>query len=206
MTVRRDGHEGAGSPMRFGPLRARPLTHHTNRETDTHMTQPDHTQDDEFFDSATSEFPAKEDLKDRLVAIWNTGKTGERKNDRGEMYPYVETVTLVLDDGPDGWSAKRFDGDPNLVPSVAENGPQRLDGFQWSTKGVYSRTTNRRVGDRPMIGRINSMKNKSKGMNDAWSIAEMTEDDRVVARQFTDQFRAITQEMQAAADNEAFTS
>lgn len=163
--------------------------------------------EDEFFDSATSEFPAKEDLKDRLVAIWNTGKEGTRVSQAtNKPYPYVETITLVLDDGPDGYQAKRADGDPNLVPSVAAEGPQRLDGFQWSASGLYARVSKRKVGDRPMIGRINSRKNAIKGMADAWSIAEMTEDDRVIARKHVGLFKEITAELQKAQDNEAFSS
>ena len=170
--------------------------------TDTNTTPAG---DEEFFDSATSEFPAKEDLKDRLVAIWNTGKEGSRVSEaNGKAYPYVETVTLVLDDGPDGWTGKRADGDPNLVASVADAGPQRLDGFQWSASGIYSRASKRKVGDKPMIGRINSKKNTKKGFSDAWSIAEMTEDDKVTARKYTDLFHQISAEMQNKADGAAF--
>ncbi len=162
--------------------------------------------EEDFFDSATSEFPAKEDLKDRLVAIWNTGKTGLRKSEQpgGDPYPYVETITLVLDDGPNGWSATRVDGDPQLVASVAENGPQRLDDFQWSATGIYSRAHKRPVGGAPMCGRINSRKNKTKGFNDAWSIAELTEDDKVICRKYVDLFKKISAEMQEKADSAAF--
>ena len=182
--------------------------------TDTNPT-PDG--DEEYFDSATSEFPAKEDLNGRLVAIWNTGKTGTRKSDNGTEYPYVETVTLVLDDGPGDWYATNIKrmaidgkGDPTtgtddcLVPSVRLNGPQRLDDFQWSAVGVYSRASKRKVGDRPMIGRINSKKNAKKGFSDAWSIAEMTEEDKVTARKYVGLFREISAEMQSAADQAAF--
>lgn len=177
----------------------------------------DTTHEDEFFDSATSEFPAKEDLNFRLVAIWNTGKEGTRKSDSGAVYPYVETVTLVLDDGPDDWYSKNIKrlaidgkGDPTpgtddcLVPSVRLEGPQRLDDFQWSATGVYSRASKRKVGDRPMIGRINSKKNAKKGFSDAWSIAEMTEQDKVIARKHMDLFKAISAEMQEKADQAVF--
>lgn len=165
--------------------------------TDQTSTTP---AEDEFFDSATSEFAAKEDLKDRLVAIWNTGKTGQRKSEAtGKPYEYVETVTLVLDDGPNGWQAKRPEGDPNLVASVAEHGPARLDGFQWSATGVYTRTVKRPVGGKPMIGRINSKPNKTKGMSPPWSIAEMTEEDKVTAREHRDLLISITEELAKAA-------
>lgn len=185
------------------------------------MTEPN---EDEFFESATSEFPAKEDLEGRLVAIYNLGVTGKRKSEAtGDFYPYVETVTLVLDDGPGDWYAANTkrplrDGkgdlmpgpDDLLVPSVKENGPQRLDNFQWSATGIYSRTAKRPVGGVPMCGRINSRKNKNKGMSDAWSIAEMTEEDKVIARQHTDLLKAIAAEIKAAhqksEDDAAFTS
>jgi hypothetical protein len=183
--------------------------------TDTNTTTAG---EDEFFDSATSEFPAKEDLNGRLVAIWNTGKTGTRKSEaNNDTYGYVETVTLVLDDGPDDWYATNIKrmaidgkGDPAvgaddcLVPSVRLNGPQRLDDFQWSATGIYSRASKRKVGDKPMIGRINSKKNAKKGFSDAWSIAEMTEDDKVTARKYLDVFREISAEMQKKADGAAF--
>lgn len=172
------------------------------------MGQPS---EDEFYDSATSEFPAKEDLKDRLVAIWFTGKTGERKSEAtGKVYPFCETVTLVLDDGPDGYQEVRTDGDPNLVPSVEVNGPQKLDDFQWSATGIYSRAVKREVGGKPMIGRINSRKNKTKGMADAWSIAEMVPADVDVARRHRDAIMATTAAMaaskQSAEDRAAFDS
>lgn len=166
------------------------------------MTQPN---EDEFFDSATSEFPAKEDLKDRLVAIWNTGKEGTRTSQAtGKPYSWVETVTVVLDDGPQGWSGVRQDGDPNLVPSVAGEGPQRLDGFQWSAGGIYSRVSKRPVGGKPIIGRINSRKNSVKGMADAWSIAEMTDEDRETARKYTGLFRQVASDLEKKQDDAAF--
>lgn len=182
------------------------------------MTQP---QEDEFFDSATSEFPAKEDLNGRLVAIWNTGKEGKRQSEvTGKSYPYVETVTVVLDDGPGDWyatNAKRMangiDGpaagvDDCLVPSVRLNGPQQLDGFQWSATGVYSRTVRREPYGKPMIGRINSRKNKTKGMSDAWSIAECTPEDMEIARSHRDYIMRTTADLKAAhqqvSDDEAF--
>ena len=166
--------------------------------------------EDEFFDSATSEFAAKEDLKDRLVAIWNTGKTGTRKSEAtGKPYEYVETVTLVLDDGPNGWQSKRPEGDPNLVPSVAEQGPQRLDGFQWSATGIYTRAVKRPIGGKPMCGRINSKPNKTKGMSPPWSIAELTDDDRVIVRKHVPLLHSIANELDRAAqkseDDEAFS-
>lgn len=161
------------------------------------------TDDLELFDDAKTEFPAKEDLKDRLVAIWATGKTGERKSAAtGKSYGWVETITLVLDDGPDGSSSTE------LVPAA----PQKLDNFQWSAAGLYSRLSQRVQGGKPktfkpMLGRINSRKNSVRGMADAWSISEPTDEDKAIAVKNADLLRKISAELQAAqqaSDESAF--
>ena len=149
--------------------------------------------DDDFFDDAKSEFPAKEDLKDRLVAIFAVGPVGNRPStaDPRKSYPYVETVTVVLDNGPDGTSHTA------LVPEVQDN-PIALQGFQWSVAGVVARTKPR-VGTelalRPVVGRINSMKNKKKGFSDAWSIAEPTDADKETVRKFRAQLLDVREQI-----------
>jgi hypothetical protein len=156
------------------------------------------TEDLELFDEAKEEFPSKEDLKDRLVAIWVTGKQGERKSDipGNKSYEWIETITLVLDDGPDGSSFT------DLVPAA----PQRLDAFQLSFSGATARLKpriNLRGKDgqpsyKPMIGRVNSRKNKVKGMSDSWSIASPTpEEAAFVTANHADRLRAITAEVKA---------
>jgi hypothetical protein len=141
----------------------------------------DHT-DDDFFDDAKSEFPDKEDLKDRLVAIFAIGPVGQRKSEAsGKPYDYVETVTVVLDDGPDG---NRYS---ELVGPVGGIQPVVLSGFQWSASGVVARVKPRVGTDlelRALVGRINSMPNKRKGFSDAWSIAEPTDADKDIVRGF----------------------
>jgi hypothetical protein len=190
----------------------------------------DTTEDLELFDDAKEAFPAKEDLKDRLCLIWVTGKHGIRKGtDVGARpYPWYETVTLVIDDGPDWDGTKIVDGEKqeNLVPSVAENGPQELDGFQHTTSGLTSRLSQRvitgstqpvingePVADKPktfkpMLGRINSRKNKTQGRSPSWSISEPTEDDKVTARMYAAQIKAISERLSKppapASDEEAF--
>lgn len=168
---------------------------------------------DEFYDDANEEFASKEDLKDRLVAVWVTGKTGQRRNADGKSYGYVETITMALDDGPE-WTGKRADGTPNLVGLA----PAQLDNFQWSTEGMVARLTPRinlkdGAGEpnyKPMVGRINSRKNKVKGRSDSWSIAAPTEDDKVFLRkpEITAQLQRVTAEVkalrEAAADSAAF--
>lgn len=189
------------------------------------------TADDlEFYDEATEEFPGKEDLKDRLVAIWVSGRHGTRVGSAPGSKPYAwyETTTLVLDDGPAWDGYKIVDGErtPMLVASVAENGPQRLDGFQYSQGGLTSRLSGRvhlsvalppvgkEVKDqpksfKPMIGRVNSRKNSQPGFSASWSIAKPTDADKEIAEKFKPMILAINAELEKAAsaiddEDEAF--
>jgi len=172
--------------------------------TDTTNT----TEDLELFDDAKEEFPAKEDLESRLVAIWVTGKHGKRKSEAsGTSYDWYETITLVMDDGPEGTSFT------DLVPSVAATGDAiRLDGFQWSAGGMVARLQSRVTGDKPntfkpLRGRINKRKNARKGFSDSWSISEPTEADKETSRRYAEQVRKIMAELQAAqtaSDEDAF--
>ena len=162
--------------------------------------------DEDLFEPAKSEFPAKEDLKDRLVVIYPTGKHGERKSvATGKMYPWRESTTVVLDDGPDGTSFT------DLVPSVAAGGPIVLTGLQWTPKGIESRMSQKpsnaeKVGS--VFGRINSIKNSQKGLADPWSIATPTEEDTALARRHAGVCAAARDEIkkshQQAADEAAF--
>lgn len=183
----------------------------------------DSTQDvHDLVDDAKEEFPAKEDLKDRLVAIWVTGKHGIRVGTApgSKAYPWYETVTLVLDDGPNWTGMKIVDDEQRemIVPSVAENGPQRLDSFQFSQGGLTQRLAPR-VQDapgtnpkpngnpvmgtpksfKPMLGRVNSRKNKQAGFSASWSIASPTEADYDIVRKNADLIRSISAEMEKAA-------
>lgn len=169
------------------------------------------TAEDEFFDDAAETFPGKEDLKDRLVAVWALGR-GQDKNPEGKAYPYVTGVTLVLDDGPDGWSPtsiKEGETVPNLVPSVAEDGLQEI-ALRWSTGGMVARL-DPRVGKttKPMIGRINVRKNKTAGRSPSWSISSPTDEDKAIARTHVEAIKAITarieKEAEAKVDAEAFS-
>jgi hypothetical protein len=160
------------------------------------------SEQDEFFDDATETFPGKEDLKDRLVAVWALER-GQDKNAEGKHYPFVTSVTLVLDDGPDGWSPTSIkDGEtvPNLVPSVKDEGPQEIN-LRWSTSGMVSRLEPR-VGKtfKPMVGRINSRKNKTAGRSASWSIAAPTDEDKVIARQHADKLQEIIKRLETEAN------
>src|SRR4051812_21959351 len=187
------------------------------QEKNKHMTDTQNTtaEDLELFDDAKEEFPGKEDLRDRLVAIWVTGKHGTRKSEANNTsYAWYETTTLVLDDGPAWDGTKIVDGEKreNLVPSVAQNGPQRLEAFQWSTGGMVSRLQARVVGDqpktfKPMLGRINSRPNSKKGFSASWSISEPTDEDRAKARASAALIRQISAELEKAGqptDEDAF--
>lgn len=170
---------------------SRPLNHNTQKQTHTqrreHMSDQT-TETIELFDDVPETFPSKFHLKDRLVAVWVTGKHGERKNSDGKPYPYEETITLVLDDGPNGWQEQVMNTDTgnmeaNLVPSVADNGPQKLPNFQWSAGGIVTRLAPRREQkvSRPMLGRVNSQPNKTKGRNAPWNMANATTDEKQAA-------------------------
>lgn len=190
----------------------------------------DTTEDLELFDDATEEFPAKEDLKDRLVLIWLTGRHGTRigSGQGAKPYPWYETYTVVLDDGPewDGYKIKDGERKPMLVDSVKEHGPQHLDGFQFSTTGMTKRFESRvnlttamppvgkEVKDkpksfRPMLGRINSRKNSQPGFSASWSISEPTAAEKEIARGFSDLILEVSATMEqrvngTGADDEAF--
>lgn len=154
--------------------------------------------DDDFFDDAKSEFPDKEDLKDRLVGIFAIGPVGQRRSEAsGKAYDYVETVTVVLDNGPDGTSFSE------LVPEVTDGHPIVLHGFQWSASGVVARVKPRvgtELAMRPLRGRINSMPNKRKGFSDAWSIAEPTDADRATSARFRPNLLKVRDDIVAARE------
>lgn len=170
--------------------------------------------DDGLFEPASDTFPAKFDLKDRLVAVYPTGESGQRMGANNKPYTWYETTTVVLDDGPDGWQAQVVGDDgelrDSLVPSVEENGPQVLRNFQWSTDGMTARL--KPIADDPkvrsIVGRINKRPSTKKGHNAAWSIAKPTDADMATARQHADVCRAERQAIrdarQAKADADAF--
>lgn len=172
--------------------------------------------DDDLFEAASETFPSKFDLKDRLVVIYPDGESGQRMGENGKPYTWYSTTTVVLDDGPNGWQ-ERVVGEggelvANLVPSVAENGPQVLEHFQWSAGGITARLASRLPDAKgkpgSQVGRINSRPNAKKGMAPSWSISTPTEEDMAIAREHREVCaaarRKITEAQVKAADNEAF--
>jgi hypothetical protein len=136
------------------------------------------------------------------VAIWALS-VGTRIGNSGKPYEYVETDTMVLDDGTDGSAATE------LVPAV-HLGVEILGAFQHSTTGLVSRLK-RRIGttDKPMLGRINSQPSKVNKQVKAFSIAEPTPEDMALARTKRDMIKAHTEVIraraQASEDAEAFS-
>ena len=171
------------------------------------MTEQTNTPaEDEFYDDATSAFPSIEHLAPsvppnfgagRLVAVWAKENGTAKSSTNNKDYGFTETVTLVLDDGPDG------DQVNELVPAA----PQRLD-LRHSTTGLYSRLRLRVEGVnakgvplrfRPMIGRINTQASRNNKNVPAYSIAEPADADREIVMQFKDDIVAINKELEAKA-------
>jgi len=185
------------------------------------MTDPTtNTTADEFYEEAQDNFPSKFDFEDRLVAIWPTGRTGEREGENGKPYPWIETLTLALDDGPDGDKGVGLTSDREEF--LVGPAPAQAEGIQWSAAGVYSRVRpklgktipdpanpTQQIPDyRPVIGRINRRKNAKKGMADSWSLGKPAEGDRAIMRQHEALIRSLTAKVaasfQEASDAEAF--
>lgn len=182
--------------------------------------------DEEWMDAASASFAKAEHLAPtvppmfgdgRLLAIWAL-ENGTRKNDKGKEYPFVRTLTLVLDEGPNGqaWltGTEGWAGDASQVIGAS---PVRLDDFQHSTGGLVARLSKRVTGVnakgvplrwRPYVGRINTQPSSSNKNVAAFSISEPTADDMVVARKYKDMITSINKEMEAAEktaeDAEAF--
>ena len=177
--------------------------------TDQNVNTPVQDDDDDgLFTPATDTFPRRNDLKDRMVAIYPTGEHGQRLSNDGDPYDWYGSYTVVLDDGPDGWQPMVPDDDgdmtPNLVPSVADMGPTVLVDFQWSASGIVSRIKANlpdRTTGKPgsIVGRINTQKNKVKGRSASWSISKPTEDEMDIARQYTLECRRARADAQAKA-------
>jgi len=174
---------------------------------------------DEFYDDASSEFPSVDDLSPlasssnpktvgRLVAIWAKAN-GTRKGDNGD-YGFTDSLTLVLDDGPEG------DQYTDLV------GPAPVEvELQHSTAGIHSRLKPRVDGwskarkdadgnviapsvplkFRPVIGRINTQAStKYKKGSPAFSISEPSEADREIIKANKDLIISINERLATAAE------
>lgn len=222
-------HEGEPVHRRLRLTRpVLPLTNLQKQQSRKKQSMTDSTSTaSEFYDDATDNFPKVSHLapsvppkfgEGRLVAIWVTGE-GKRKNDEGEFYPYVETVTVTLDDGPDG-ALSGPGWDPEAEDLVGP-GVNRLDKFQHSTGGLVARLTKRLTGKdkngvplrfRPMVGRLNTQPSKKNKNVPAYSIRPCTEAERAIVERHGDMIRAINKELETGEttggdpDTQAFDS
>lgn len=171
-------------------------------------------EDEDWMDGATSAFPSIENLAPhlrgdygpgRLVAIWALENgTAVSTTQAGKTYGFTETVTLVLDDGPNGGQTDELVG-----PA-----PVKLT-LRHSTVGLHSRLKPRVTGTnakgiklkyRPIIGRINTQESKNSKNQAAFSISEPTAEDMVTARKYKDMITSINAELEAedaSAETEA---
>lgn len=169
---------------------------------------------EEFYDDATSAFPSMSDLAPdskpfgdgRLVAIWAVKNGTAKSATNGKDYGFTETVTLVLDDGPDGTFFTE------LIPQIGEGKPFQLD-MRHSTSGLHARLRNRVDGKsktgvplkhRPMIGRVNTQASQANKAVAAFSIAEPNENDREIINRHKAVIIAVNKEREAAEDSAAF--
>jgi len=153
-------------------------------------------EDEDFYDEATADFAKVEHLAPsippkfgpgRLVAIWaQKAGTGKSKTN-SEPYPYVETITLVLDDGVPGAEWQGNASYPENTAQLVGDAPVRLDKFQHSTKGMVARLERRLTGKnkagipftmRPYIGRMNTQPSSQNKNVAAYSISDMTDEDK----------------------------
>lgn len=167
--------------------------------------------EDEFYDDATSAFPSVDDLAPangagvgRLVAIWAKSNGEAKSASTGKMYGYTETLTLVLDDGPDGTVYNE------LIESTAGGmEPVRKD-LRHSTTGIHSRLRPRVEGKnkanvplkwRPMIGRVNTQPSTANKKVLAFSISEPTDSDREIIQRHKALIISINKEMETKDDD-----
>jgi hypothetical protein len=182
----------------------------------TSKSKANTTPEDDFYDEASASFPKAEHLAPsippkfgpgRLVAIWATkAGTGKSKTD-GKAYKFVETTTLVLDDGVAGAEFTINPGYPEDTAQLVPAAPVRLDSFQHSTGGLVARlerrlTANNAAGVplryRPYIGRMNTQPSSNNKNVAAYSISEMTDADKALVQgKYMAMIKSINAELKA---------
>jgi hypothetical protein len=160
--------------------------------------------DDEYYDDTTVDFPNVEHLapstppnfgEGRLVAIYAL-KNGMGKGDNGE-YPFTETITVALDDGPEG----------DQVHELVGAAPFRVE-MRHSTGYIHAKLAKRVDGKHPksgrplrflpLIGRVNTQTSKKSKNQPAFGLAPKTDDDLVILERHKPLLKAITAELEAA--------
>jgi hypothetical protein len=172
--------------------------------TDTSVNTPVADDEEDFYDDATAAFPSVGDLapdypnygEGRLIAVY-ARSLGKRKGTSGEMYPYVETITVALDDGPDG------DQTTELVGPA----PYRVD-MRHSTINLHAKLQGRVEGKHPkserplkylpLIGRVNTQASSQNKKVATYGLAPKTDDDLVILQRHKALLKAITAELEAA--------
>lgn len=208
-------YPGRSRSIRRCAVMKHPATLTTEEESEQRRADPvtDSVNPNQFYDDATDVFPKVEHLAPslppnfgpgRLLAIWATGE-GTRMNKEGKIYPYVETITVTLDDGPSGLDGPGWEA---MAAEIIPEGVQRLDKFQHSTGGLVARLQRRLTGRnqdgvplryRPMIGRLDTQPSKQNKNVAAYSIKPPTDDDRAVIEQHVEMIAAINEELRMAA-------
>jgi hypothetical protein len=177
--------------------------------------------EDEFYDDATESFPSVDDLVGgeppkkaekigRLVAIWPLENGVAKKSDGSGTYPYTNSVTLVLDDGPDG----------DLATDLVGSAPVELQ-LRHSTSGIQSRLAPRVDGMSkpkrnedgeiivpakplrfiPMIGRVNTRPStRQKNGSPAFSVSAPTDADREIIAKFREDIKAVSAKLREKAE------
>jgi hypothetical protein len=163
---------------------------------------------EEYYDDVTNAFPAVEHLAPplppfglgRLVAIW-AKEVGTAKGNNGDPYTYVETITVALDDGPNG----------DQVHELVGPAPYRVDmrhSTGYLTAKLKARVTAKHPVSgvpqrfRPLIGRVDTQPSKNNKNLAAYGWKPMTEDDKAIVEQHKDLIISINQELEQAAEDE----
>jgi hypothetical protein len=138
--------------------------------------------EDEFYDNATDAFPSVEHLAPsvppnfgdgRLVAIWALENGQAKSKTDGSVYGYTQTITLALDDGPNG----------DQINEMVGPAPFRVP-MRHSTGYIHSKLKDRVTGKnqkgvplrfRPYLGRVNTQVSKASKNQAAYGIVPATE-------------------------------
>jgi hypothetical protein len=172
--------------------------------TDISVNTPVADDEEDFYDDATAAFPSVEDLapsdapfgEGRLVAIY-AKSNGQRKGNNGDMYGFTETITVALDDGPEG----------DQVTEMVGAAPYRVD-MRHSTGFIHAKLQGRVEGKHPksgrplkylpLIGRINTQASQQNKKVAAYGLAPKTDDDLVILQRHKALLKGITAELEAA--------
>lgn len=124
------------------------------------------------FSSARDAFIKQEHILGRLLLITPTS-SGTRKStlpgQTDKEYTYIVTDTVVLD------------GD---VDEMVDEIPLLLEDFQFSGQAITAQLQPALRKKGMVLGRLGQKPSQTKGFGDAWVLAEPTEQDKVIARQY----------------------